>query len=257
MKNYFFTYFVTSICIAISACSSGPKTFGIKGNGDPILNRDINGRSLSVVVRIYQLKDANEFSKLTFDVLADGHPESELLGPALLDKSDLVIVPGGSYASTEKLLDGTRFVGIVAFFRRPDAHLWRQLVSADTVRSKGLAFRVQDCYVALNDIKAIQLPDQSSELRPECSAPNATGTRPAPRQISNGRTSSQPTQGNGASNQGRRLPPNGDSTDSSDINVTASTPAGPVKIQIGKDGKTNIGLGGDAPNSTGSINFPR
>lgn len=242
--------------MAMSACSSGPKSYGIKGDGDQVLNRDINGRSLSVVVRIYQLKDANEFSKITFDVLADGRPESELLGPALLDKSDLVILPGGNYASTEKLLDETRFVGIVAFFRRPDPHLWRQLVTAEAVRDKGLTFRVQDCYIALSGIKPVLLPDQTASLRPECSTPTISPARQNARPAASSKPASTNPQGNNmAATQGQRRPAS--TSDSNDINVNAATPAGPIKIQVGKDGNTNIGIGGDSLNTPGSFSFPR
>lgn len=184
--------FLMAVLALLSACASGPKSFMIKGEGDPVLNRDINGKSLSVVVRIYQLKDAREFSKLTFDMLASGRPESELLGPALLDKTDVVVVPGGEYVSTEKLLDETRFVGIVAFFRSPDAYYWRQLVDAESInrqsgvanRASALTFRVQDCYIALTGTKPVPLPGQPQNARPECAALDSQttppNTRPAP-----------------------------------------------------------------------------
>jgi len=170
----------------VSACASVPKSFTIRGEGDPVLNRDINGKSLSVVVRIYQLKDAREFSKLTFDMLASGRPESELLGPALLDKTDVVVVPGGEYVSSEKLLDETRFVGIVAFFRTPDAYYWRQLVDAESInkqsgvvnRASALTFKVQDCYISLSGTKPVPLPGQPQNARPDCGAPYTQAARP-------------------------------------------------------------------------------
>jgi type VI secretion system protein VasD len=157
-----------AVSVLTGGCASSPKQYAIRGEADPILNRDINGKSLSVVVRVYQLSDAQEFSKLTFDTLASGRPESDFLGNALLDKTDAVIIPGGRYEDSQKLLDETKFVGIVAFFRKPDPYYWRQLADAETIRSHGLSFRVQDCYVALNDGDAIQLPGQPSSYRPDC-----------------------------------------------------------------------------------------
>lgn len=157
-----------AVSILTGGCASSPKQYAIRGDADPVLNRDINGKSLSVVVRVYQLRDAQEFSKLTFDTLASGRPESDFLGNALLDKTDVVIIPGGSYENSQKLLDETKFVGIVAFFRKPDPYYWRQLADAETVRSDGLSFKVQDCYVVLTGDNAIQLPGQPSSYRPEC-----------------------------------------------------------------------------------------
>ncbi|NTV09820.1 MAG: type VI secretion system lipoprotein TssJ [Zoogloea sp.] len=164
----------------LAACASGPKSYDIKAEGDTQLNRDADGQSLSVVVRVYQLKDVKEFSRLTFDTLANGRPESELLGDELLGKIDTVLVPGGEYTSTEKLLENTRYIGIVAFFRKPDAHYWRYLVSAEKVRSEGLRFRVQDCYIMLKGIKPVPLPGQPENAPPECDAAYA----PPARQVS-------------------------------------------------------------------------
>jgi type VI secretion system protein VasD len=171
-----------AVSVLTGGCASSPKQYTIRGEADPILNRDINGKSLSVVVRVYQLSDAQEFSKLTFDTLASGRPESDFLGNALLDKTDAVVIPGGSYENSQKLLDETKFVGIVAFFRKPDPYYWRQLADAETIRRHGLSFRVQDCYVALTEGDAIQLPGQPSSYRPDCGSPAQSillNTRPA------------------------------------------------------------------------------
>ena len=189
LKRALYFMAVLSSAILLTSCASSPKTFTIKGEGDPILNRDINGSSLSVVVRIYQLRDYREFSKLTFDMLASGRSESELLGPALLEKSDVVVVPGGEYVSSEKLLDETRFVGIVAFFRTPDPYYWRLLVDAEAVkkqsgiidRASALTFRVKDCYLSLAGTKPMPLPDQPQNGHPECPLSGAMANRPAMR----------------------------------------------------------------------------
>ncbi|WP_206047057.1 type VI secretion system lipoprotein TssJ, partial [Noviherbaspirillum denitrificans] len=80
---------------AVAGCASGPKTYEIKAVADPVINRDVSGRPLSVVVHLYQLKESGEFSKLTFDTVASGRPLSELLGKDLLEMSEVVMVPGG------------------------------------------------------------------------------------------------------------------------------------------------------------------
>lgn len=167
-----------SLIALLSACASQPKPsqFTLKGEGAQTLNRDINGKSLSVVVHIYQLKDAREFSKLTFDMLASGRPDSELLGASLLEKADAVIVPGGTFVSTEKLHDEAKFLGIVAYFRSPDPHHWRQLIDVEVLKKLGLGpegapgatFRVQDCYIRVMDIDPVPLPGQPRNPKAEC-----------------------------------------------------------------------------------------
>jgi len=244
IKDAFCMAIILCFCTLISACASPPKAYSIRGDGDKILNRDTNGKSLSVVVRIYQLKDAREFSKLTFDTLADGRPESELLGPALLDKSDAVVVPGGSYVSTEKLLEDTKFVGIVAFFRQPDQHYWRQLVAAEAIRSQGLAFKVQDCYITVTGIKPVALPGQPASALPDCEK----GNLPAARQSV--RPSSSSNQPQATPNAGRGQKRSGSLPGIPDVNVNANTPLTPTSAQVSSDGVSAISIGGPAPTPT-------
>ena len=236
----------------LGACSSAPTQYTIRGEGDQILNRDISGKSLSVVVRIYQLKDAREFSKLTFDTLASGRSETELLGPAMLDKTDVVVVPGGGYTSSEKLLDETRYIGIVGFFRNPDPYYWRQLVDVEAIGKQGttsggnrfVTFRVQDCYVMLTGVKPTVLPGQPLNARPECGTSNTTGAPPGVRRAG------MPNQ---AAPQQATPPPNRTRKTGSitqtlpDVNVGASTPMAPVNVQIGGGGIGTINIGNAPP----------
>lgn len=158
----------TAIVLMLTGCASGPKTFQVKGEADSMINRDAAGNPLSVAVRLYQLKEADEFSKLTFDTLASGRHESELLGADLLEKNEIILVPGGKYVGAEKFKEDAKYIGVVAFFREPDRHYWRFLVDAAKVRSEGFSFRVQDCYLMLENLKPAPIPGQPAELVPSC-----------------------------------------------------------------------------------------
>lgn len=165
--------------LTLAGCASGPKTYEIRGEADPVINRDISGMPLSVVVHVYQLKEAGEFSKLTFDTLASGRTASDLLGKDLLEKNEVMLVPGTKYTGTDKISPDAKHVGVVAFFRQPDQHYWRFLVDADKVRSSGLNFKVQDCHISLLGGKPNLIPGQPSDAKPVCVA---FDQRPAPSQ---------------------------------------------------------------------------
>jgi type VI secretion system protein VasD len=165
----------------LAACASGPNKYTVKADADGNLNRDNGGRSLSVVVRVYQLRDAKEFQKLIFDTLASGRPESEFLGNELLTMTDLILVPGAEMTTTEPMVDNAKHIGIVAFFRKPDSHYWRYLFDAETVRKEGLSFRAQDCYLVPVGIKPVPIPGQPENARPECGAAAVVSPRQASR----------------------------------------------------------------------------
>lgn len=159
----------------LAGCASGPKNIEITGTADAVVNRDASGRSLSVVVHIYQLKEQGEFSKLTFDTLTTGRTVSELIGKDLLDVTEVMLVPGSTQTSTSKISPDARHIGIVAFFRQPDQHYWRLLIDADQVRSGGINFLVQDCFLTLMRPKANLIPGQPASPPSSC---GGSGTWP-------------------------------------------------------------------------------
>lgn len=175
---------------ALLGCASGPKTFEIKASADPVINRDANGRALSVVVHVYQLKEAGEFSKLTFDMLASGRTLSDMLSKDLLEMSEVMLVPGGTYTGSDKVHQDARHIGVVAFFRQPDQHYWRMLVDADQVRDRGLDFRVQDCFLSLNAPGPTLIPGQPASPPTSC-----TGSDFQAGSTTAGSAASQPRQG--------------------------------------------------------------
>jgi type VI secretion system protein VasD len=164
----------------------------LRAQADPVINRDPEGNPLSVVVHLYQLKDRVGFDRLGFDAAASGRPEAELLGADCLGRTELVVVPGGSHTAALDLLPGTRFVGIVALFRRPDPQGWRYLVSLDRIpagRNRGrrkpgeggpvLAFRVRECSLDLPGLQPESLPGQpESRISGEAGPTRPGGARP-------------------------------------------------------------------------------
>ncbi len=153
----------------------------VEGEALPAINRDVNGDPNSVVVRIYHLKDKTEFSKLTFDLVTSGRSDQELLGSDVLGRSEFVLVPGTTSLDTADLAPGTKYIGAVAFFRKPDPHYWRYMVSLDALkvaRSKKkdwkgkklpiFSFKIQDCYMTVNYLKPEYIPGQPENAKPEC-----------------------------------------------------------------------------------------
>lgn len=171
-----------------------PTKFDVSVSASPTINRDPEGNPLSVVVRFYSLKDKTEFSKLTFDVVSSGRTEAEMLGSDFLAKSEIIVIPGGSQTALQDLAPGTKYIGVVAFFRQPDPHYWRYMVTLDSmlpVETKdskkknkdkprpnpSLNFKVEDCYLAITGIKPELIPGQPENAKPDCGGvPRASAT---------------------------------------------------------------------------------
>jgi type VI secretion system protein VasD len=192
------------LAVSILGCSKPkiPKPqpgikIAVEGEATPTINRDANGDPLSVVVWIYHLKGKTEFSRLTFDQLNSGRTDQELLGSDFIGRSELVVVPGTTYRDTTELTGGTKYIGVVAFFRKPDPNYWRYLVSVDQLlvaksRKKDwqgqklplCSFKVQDCFMTMNYTKPEFIPGQPENAKPECGgyityAPTSAPIKPA------------------------------------------------------------------------------
>ena len=168
--------------LTLNGCTTTPKpvSYEIRASADAVINRDVAGQPLSVVVRLYQLKQAKEFNSLTFDLATSNRTDAELFGDSLVQRSELLLVPGTTHISTQGISPDAKFLGVVAFFRRPDTHYWRYLIDANQVRSNGLSFQALDCYLQLKNTLVTTIPGQPLDARPACLGENIAAPSVAP-----------------------------------------------------------------------------
>lgn len=93
------------------------RTMNVDLKGRASLNTDAQGRSLSTVVRFYQLRDAKTFEKLSYSQLQSD--DLNRLKADLLATRDVVLRPDASASIAEPMNEAAQFVGVVAFFREP------------------------------------------------------------------------------------------------------------------------------------------
>lgn len=98
------------------------------------LNLNNRGESLSVVVRIYQLKNKERLERADF--LSLWQDEASVLGEDLVERNEITLYP-----ETDKVLEVSRkeeaiFLGVAAFFRKPSGNSWRQIIPLVKKRQK-------------------------------------------------------------------------------------------------------------------------
>ncbi|EIP2366762.1 type VI secretion system lipoprotein TssJ, partial [Escherichia coli] len=95
------------------------------------INTSAAGIPLSVVVRIYQLKDNRNFDSADYQALFTG--DSEVLAGDIIAQKDVWLQPGGSVAVDMPLDDAAKFTGVAAMFLEPDRkkNTWRVVLSLD------------------------------------------------------------------------------------------------------------------------------
>jgi type VI secretion system protein VasD len=116
--------------ITVAACASPPPKpvpakLAIQAAAD--VNPDSGGRASPVVVRFYQLRTDAEFAGAQFFPLYDN--EKAVLSAGLISRDEYTLSPGQKQQLDVPVSPDTRFFGVMAAFRDPDAQ-WRVVMPA-------------------------------------------------------------------------------------------------------------------------------
>jgi type VI secretion system VasD/TssJ family lipoprotein len=114
--------------IILNGCG-GVQTINVNMNCDD----DCNG-SNAIVVKVYQLKNADKFRNATFESLVS-NPE-EILGDDLIvnTKYEKTLIPGESFSLDEyEIKPETGYLGIMGDFFSPAKDSWSQVVAASDI----------------------------------------------------------------------------------------------------------------------------
>jgi type VI secretion system protein VasD len=132
------------LCAFLAAgCPKQPTQVSMVLNAGADLNPDQNGQPLSVVVRVYQLKDKGRLESADYNAILKS--ERETLSDDLVERQERVVQPG-----TQEMLEisanpAARYLGIVALFRNPAGDMWRRilLVSQSKTQKINITLRAQ------------------------------------------------------------------------------------------------------------------
>lgn len=102
-----------------------PQNIGLVLRGSERLNPNDDGRSLPVVVRIYQLKSGARMEEAEFDGV--WRRDREVLADDILKMDEMYLYPNQRMARSFRRDPAATHVVAVAFFRRPSGQSWRTI----------------------------------------------------------------------------------------------------------------------------------
>lgn len=109
------------------------------------LNAGTGKTALTLVVRIYQLRNRQRFEQAPFDAFLNEQSEQAALGPDLIRVSEVLVSPGQRYDVMERVAGEAAFVGAVALFRTPAGSRWRFLFDAPEAATSGITLGLHAC----------------------------------------------------------------------------------------------------------------
>ncbi|BAL95917.1 type VI secretion system lipoprotein TssJ [Rubrivivax gelatinosus] len=113
------------------------------------LNTDSGGRSLSIVVRIYKLKDVDSFMASPLAAFQDDKAEKAAFGESLIAVREVVLTPGQKYEVVETLAPSVSNLAVVAQFRAPADGRWRFAFSAQAAEKTGITLGLHGCAMSV------------------------------------------------------------------------------------------------------------
>jgi type VI secretion system protein VasD len=113
--------FVILAGLVLTACGSHKVNVDISSTANLNVNR--YNEALPVVVRIYQLTDAQAFNNASFEDL--WKKDALTLGSSLLTKEELTLQPSSKETISFEKHEAAQYVGLFAMFRNRDDNKWR------------------------------------------------------------------------------------------------------------------------------------
>lgn len=111
------------VTLTFAGCSTS--SMGVQMSSTANLNMNDQNEPLPVVVRVYQLSQAEGFNSASFKEL--WRNDLKTLGNALLVKEELVVDPAQTRTVEINRHDDVRYVGVVAVFREVNGESWKSI----------------------------------------------------------------------------------------------------------------------------------
>ena len=162
----------------VLGCASQPipQPLIVTFNAAADLNPDIHNRPLSIVIRVYSLKDKKAFQRLSLQDFSLGKPDEELFEQELVSRQEHVLVPGHATSIDIPASLNTQYVGVVAFYRQPDMNRWRLLLDKK-LSTGGITLSVGRCGLLSVSNTVLALPGQQLNRPLECLPANPASVK--------------------------------------------------------------------------------
>lgn len=151
----------------------GVRKIALRLHAGDVLNTDANGRSLSVVARIYKLRDKVTFESAPYADFQDLRPSKPTEFAAdIVDVKEVVLTPGKRYDVMESLGGDARYFAVVALFRAPAQQRWRFVFDSKAAAGSGVTLGVHACALSVSAGQPLDVaPEMLRVAGVQCSSP--------------------------------------------------------------------------------------
>lgn len=121
-----------------------------------VLNTDANGRSLSVVARVYKLRDRAAFETAPYaDFEELKSSKAQGFAADIVAVKEVVLTPGKQYDVVETVGADAPYFAVVALFRAPAPQRWRFVFDSRSASVSGVTLGVHACALSVSAGEAL------------------------------------------------------------------------------------------------------
>ncbi|WP_341675233.1 type VI secretion system lipoprotein TssJ [Niveibacterium sp. SC-1] len=124
-----------------------PKAIPVRIVAGQGVNADPKGRGISVVVKLYKLRDAQAFVRMPYEQLATDAGDAS---GNVLQVKDIVLAPGKQYGQDEAMPAEAKYLGVAVQFRSPAPERWRFAFAVDANAKNGILIGLHECAMTVS-----------------------------------------------------------------------------------------------------------
>ncbi|MCE7032264.1 type VI secretion system lipoprotein TssJ [Lysobacter sp. GX 14042] len=144
--------------VGLQDAAPQPRQVQLRLHAGDNLNAGTGPQPLSLVVRVYQLRDRTRFEQAAFEVFVDEQRERDVLGGDVLAVTEFLLAPGQRHEVLEQLPAEGRHLGVVALFRQPAPVRWRLTFDPAAAAPAGITVGLHACAMTTPSAAALQTP---------------------------------------------------------------------------------------------------
>lgn len=130
---------------------NAPRPLLVTLSAGELLNATESGESLSLVVRLYQLRNEAGFSTLPYAHIGNEEREKTVIADDLVAVRELTLIPGKTYQLEEQVKPDVKVIGVVALFRDPAPNRWKLAFNRETSEETGISIGFHGCAMTVAD----------------------------------------------------------------------------------------------------------
>jgi type VI secretion system protein VasD len=135
---------------------SAPRKIDLSIQAASNLNAGNTRQALSTVVKVFQLRSAVDFERLTIEQAQSAEQTTQALGESLLAQREIVLIPGQQLSIQESVSHEATALGIVALFHSPAQRRWKFAFDSAAAARSGITIGVHACAMTVSRGEPLQ-----------------------------------------------------------------------------------------------------